>query len=517
MDKKDTKARLPLVAALLLSASVLAAQVSFLPDDSAVRDLRRMYAEAGRVLPTASYPLDRNDLHNFASALSGSTRNPAILRRLHSYDAALGFAEQAVCITARGDVCYEYTYRDREEWEDYYRLFVERAPIVSLDLSCRQDSWAVLHARAEVKSEHCGFVPDNLLRPCDGNPVAFENQILRQGYVHAYAGAFEIELGRNAVHYGAGRYSSLLPSQRLPFVDALRYGVRLGPIDMNTFVATLENREAVDDVDPAPLSFGSNVILCSLHRFEYHAARVRAGISGLCFVTRENNAFQLGDVLPVFSWHAADVGQNNLSVVVDLEVVPLAGLQLFAQYGLDDVDLRTCGIDDNGRYPTTDAAIAGLEYTPPALHGRLGFYLEGGYTHYLWGNYCAPLSRAILRVHMDGDNRMLPATSPFGPGALWAYAEGDWEPLQTLTVRTMAQVLSENSLANLVSTPCLGSRDVEDAPRIVTLSAGAEVCWRHGTLSIGAKPMVFCRDGVWWVEATLTCAAGLQTITVTRP
>ena len=108
-----------------------------------------------------------------------------------------------------------------------------------------------LHFSFAVKREyHHGEIPLlNFPDVSKDDPFAMENYFIRTGYLAWQNDAFEIRFGRSPVHYGDPRFSSFLPSDRLPFLDSLEYRYRFGPLEMVGYFATLENRITVEEQD----------------------------------------------------------------------------------------------------------------------------------------------------------------------------------------------------------------------------------------------------------------------------
>nr|MQY76735.1 hypothetical protein [Spirochaeta sp.] len=420
-------------------------QVSYMPDDPAVIELKTLYLESGRVFPTGSFPLDRRDLHRLALKLKEQALSSEARERVAEFLEELSFNREVIRLGSDVKFTYEHYLRTDEEWEDYYRLFFEPEPAMVIDLYYMQDGLAVIDIAGSWRREYDGFSPNNFFAFKPGNPFAQENQFLQKGYFRYFFGPLEMELGRNKVHYGPSRYSSLLLSQSLPFLDALRLRLPIGPLEMTSLVSTLENRSAADDLEDLIIpdyNFVDNTIICTMHRFEYAFKRLRLGISGLSIITRPDNAFLLGDFFPVFSWHTADVGWHNLSMIGDVCLAPLPGLEVFAQYGVDDIRLGSVNIGDDP-IPTIDAYIIGLSFDRRLPKANFSFYLEGGYTHYLWGNFHEEyaLSRAIYRYFMDRENQILPMTSPFGPGSRWIYGEIGWGNLNNVSINCRYRIV----------------------------------------------------------------------------
>jgi hypothetical protein len=391
-------------------------------------------------------------------------------------------------------------------WEDFYHLHLEQSPLWEITLSYSMDDKAAFFIQAFLKREYLGLSHHNLPAVLPNNPVALENRQVSLGYLWYNFNPLELTFGRNRIHYGPLK-SSLLPSSRLPFIDMLRFKLPLGALTMDLVIATLENRQAVGDVTPgAPAyDFKKSIIFSNIHRFEYNFGFLRAGVTGIALYVRENNAFVLADFFPVFSWHSSDIVPNNMNLICDFDAVLFPGFRMMLMYGFDDINTTGIGVVDSG-IPTIDACIWGIEYSRKLPFARLILYGENGYTHYLWGNFDddVALARAIYRLALDQGTRILPLTSPFGPGAIWFLGDIALEDWRGFSSSFFFELVFKNPMASLVTTSYEKSETIKNAPKEGTLSLGFDLCY-HGLsfLDIYARPVFYYRTGQRWFELTL--------------
>lgn len=306
--------------------------------------------------------------------------------------------------------------------------------------------------RAEYHLDH----PHNVPWGPPGNRVAFENNSISEGYLGFAGRVGWVRFGRQPVSLGPSRLSNLQVSQTVPFLDAIAYGVSLGRWSLTQAIATLENRAGIDDLSipfaRTGYDFGISTILLSTRRFHWSAPRVRLGIGAQAILTRDYNAFQLGDVLPVFSVHNAEPGKNNLFITFDGEVDLSDALSAYAIVGLDDINAGVAGVTDDA-IPTIWAAIAGVRFDPARDPRALTLDAEIGYTHELWGSFedTHPLSRSLYRLRADGGFLVMPLTSPYGPAKTWLRAVASVPILDSLTIAPDLLVLAGDPAIDLVS------------------------------------------------------------------
>jgi hypothetical protein len=158
-----------------------------------------------------------------------------------------------------------------------------------------------------------------------------------------------------------------------------------------------------------------------------------------------------------------------------------------------------------------------LEYS--AMPGpALDFLLEGGYTHYLWGNFAfgdaddvywgeAPLARGIYRYAPNNKAILLPLTSPYGPGTIWGRLVSTLDfSRPNLTISADLLILSKIDGVNLVDTPYVDDDAVKYGRRVlyVSLDLPCSYTWKY--LEFLVSPALLIRD---WKTA-LECTLGLR-------
>jgi hypothetical protein len=477
------------LAVLLLLAALapLEAQVNYLPESPEVLALKSLYLQAGLAFPSADFPLSEHSLAGFARRLADRTEDPEVRRQAEAYLQGLGYAEGVTELALINRFSLEgYARLGWQDSSDWVHEYLEREPLWRLDMSWARLDKAAFFIEAHLSREYRSDLPYwNLPAHLPGNPVALENDQLARGFVWYNAGPLQIELGRDKVHFGPLR-SALLPSSRLPFLDLLRLVLPVGNLTMDLMISSLQNRQGVDDLDLSvspEIQFRSNIIFVNQHRFQYDFGRIRAAVTGLGIFVRPNNAFALADFFPVSSWHATQYRPFNLSLVFDLDAALFPGFRLMTQFGFDDVNATDLfGVGD-APIPTIPAAIVGFEFERRLPRGGLELYGELGYTHYLWGNFDdesrAILARAIYRLFLDQDVRLMPLTSPYGPGAIWTNLAASWRWRRGLCTGLFTELVFRNPEVDLVHTPYVKDPALNAlANKAGTLKLGLEARFR---------------------------------------
>lgn len=498
---------------LLTTAISLSSFSLYMPDDPEVEELLLLYTRAGLVFPDASYPLSLADLDNYASRLQNYSENREIRDQIRIYIKSLNFEKGRVVTNnsyslkpaafINGDTYIPDTAVDLEHTRypnDFYNRYIEFPDLGHFGLSAGVQGESGIYISAGFKRVfHSETVVDtNLFISNSNDPAKLENYFDRRGYLAWKTGNFEFRFGRTPVHYGDARFSTFLPSDKLPWLDTFTYRYEVGPLTMTSYFGTIDSRITDDEQllfisgseslvsedgfpvtfgdDPDPLSLRGNVllvdgavtefafrdtlILTSMHRFVLGWERLRLGFTSLIVVARENNAIQIGDIFPVFSWHNGVLGSNNMNLVFDVGYVPLPGLALYGQAAWDDINASDLIGHPDSSVPTIGAYLFGVSYVPGWMSKKnVSMKMEIGTTHYLWGNYYAYhdwkgsyLSRAIYRYQTLQGNYWMPLTSPYGPGTWWIEGETDISLSDSIDFTAGFTYLKFNSDVNLFTT-----------------------------------------------------------------
>jgi len=492
---------------LIIFLSPVYGQYSYMPGDTEVEMLLESYSSAGRVFPVSSFPLSKKDLYNLAKKIGAEN-----VLDILNYNTDSAVFEESIEIT------YEQYFRTKDAWEDFSRMYLKAPDFLNLTLNAQDDDLGGVYIQAGIKKEYDKnnlYTQNNFFSSKSGNPVMVENGFVREGYFYYMFDSLDFVLGRSKVHYGAADFSTLYPSKDIPFIDALSYRFNLGNLQMQSYIATLENRGAETDVaEPAAAEFGVNTIIATMHRFEYSWDRVRAGIGAQSFLVRSDNGFQLGDFFPVFSWHNTVVGEHNMSMIADLSIAPYPGIEVYLMGGVDDINASDLvGINDS-ELPTIPAWIAGVVYSPSFTNLLQKISLEAGKTHYLWGNFYLEdlkfadrnaFARAIYRYKTDSGYTAIPMTSPYGPGAQWYNCK--IEGAEFLGFKPDLEILYLTKIegVDLFSTPYVRDDEAMSARhKIRTFNTNLTLSYQFADWNKFYTTMgYFNQDSSGWMEFTL--------------
>ena len=457
---------------LLFIITVFPAFSQYHNNEKQLNELKNLYITNGYVFPTSCYPVSRRQLLSFAHDLKKKVVKKDELLKIDRVITELKEVDKVGFIFNLSGVG---NYRTDRLWnDDIYRNFYELPPLFDIYVLLYNNDTAV-EVHNIWRREYRVLPGNNFPEGEEGNFSALENQFLNIGLLSLHIQDIEMMVGRTPVHFGNPDFNTLLPSNRLPFFDLVQVNVPIGPIRLISQIATLENREAISDIydeTAGEFAFGVNTIMTALHRFEYNTSWISGGITGYSILSRQKNGYMLGDFFPVFSWHTADVGWHNNAMFGDLTITPFEGWNYFYQTGFDDINAsEILGMDDSS-IPTIQSSIMGVSYRKKIDNSVLLTKIEMGKTHYLWGNFYGGsavgdskdhyFEKAVYRIFLDDGNRIMPLTSPYGPGAEWYDFSVSLFDLSKFSLILEYLLLIKNTEADLITTPYDADDDVKE-------------------------------------------------------
>jgi hypothetical protein len=434
------------------------------------------------------------------------------------------------------DLLLEPATKTYKNGVDVQRAYFEQPAIVDLCIESGSALSGVygfgVAAEIAVKPEWRGdyFPATNL--PFTSGSYSLESNLFSRSVVYWKSPGIEIGFGRDKIDYNGILEGGLLPSSRIPWYDALKAKGTLGQFSLDWMVATIQAVKAWDGKDITPEAgysfetgdpnFKPTTIVEALTRLSWNLGKVELGVTDHAMMSRLNNRFDLTDIFPLVSRHQAGVAQTNNSMVMDASWELLPKLRISAQMGLDDIDLNPLGISDTAT-PTIDAYVLGARWDGTTKLGLVSAYAEGGYTHWLWGNYDGSqadpsdvnyFARFIYRFpRYNGGSILLPLTSPYGPGAFWLKSHGSvalalFEPAKedgsgkrrpalSLELGYSLLYLDLNTEANLIDTKVIKNTTTANATRSRSFVASLPTVLSYGPWSACVEPAF-----VWHDEST---------------
>ena len=469
-----------LIIVILLFTQKLFSEALFMPDQNEVKALSSLYTEVGRTLPANSYPVRRDTLVKWAEALYKESISPEITLKIDSYIEKVRLDEDAVAAELDWSVGYEHYFKTENIASDIIHDYLAEMPLGRIGGSFIDYEYGGACLELLLKREYSETPDNNFFISEEANPVALENQIVSKGYVFLYNDFIQLIFGRLPVHYGDPRFSSFMANENLPFLDTVKMDMTIADFRLEYFTASLENRQGVGDVSIADpdFAFSKNSIWTMMHRLVYSFDNVKISLAEQSFICRSDNQLYLGDFFPLTVWHNAWLSDINISMFTDATWAIFPGLEAYFQWGFDDINASDVfGIADSA-IPTVDAFVFGLYHSGDIQEILYNIKIETGKTHYLWGSFDASnqLQKAVYRVFLDNGNRIIPFSSPYGPGAIWVELDSEIETKFGVSGGLLFNYLNKNTSADLVSTPYERIDEVmQNGPFLNRFETGAKV------------------------------------------
>jgi hypothetical protein len=493
-----------LAIALFTIASALGFAQSYEPDSPEVVELKNLYIETGRSFPFTSYPISERRLVQAAQGIEPYV-NSYYQKRLENIIRPLLDRPDGFIPFFRGQANLAETARNPGHSPDFdIKDYLRADPFLYVGAGVILPMRGFAYADIEARKRYENTLPvANIPLEFKNGSAAWkvEDHDVKRGVLAFFNDYVDLYIGRDKVEYGPSR-SSLICDPDVPSLDSIRFEVYGGPFTLSYRVTTLDNRKAETDVIPTwPYAFGQNTIVNAVHRVQYATENATVGVTGNIFIVRPQNSFQVADVLPIISWHNADITPNNLSLILDGRYVVSPGIELAAQVGFDDINGNILGINDDST-PTIDAEIVSL-----SMPNWMELYLEVGHTHYLWGSFddAVAMARAIYRVPLMGGAQAMPMTSPYGPGTVWTHAEIGKKLTKSFKAGCSVEMIGKKAGADLFTTHYGPSSLLEREGYAMSCRVKLPFSWTTASGSFSLKPEVrFENGGIYPVLSTET-------------
>lgn len=518
-----------LTLALLVGGTLFAQSYGSLSPE--VEAIRGEYLSRGRLFPVIAFPVGAGQLARVAAEVG---------IEFESVPGGRAFVE----VAGDGRLSSGATLIEPEaprDGIDIRSAWVSRPALIRLGGGYLDGSGLSFEIEAELRDEWSEEWRSFSNIPSDAGPgygLLLSNQMLRRGVLAWEGERARAMIGRDVIHLGTAGLSSFLPSDRLPYLDAARVDLPIGPFQLDWMIGTflaIESWEKtdVDDISTTDPDIGFwledswRSIIFVVHRLSYSTPRFRIGLAEQVFYARPSGAFELNDLLPVGTFHALDDIPDNMSLVLELSLAAAPGLALHFSAAYDDISSDIIGVADSV-VPTIDAYRAAVEWQAPFGGRRIEGIGELGYTHYLFGNFDAVtnlgagngwedpnyLAKHVARYNTDQGGLLLPFSSPYGPGALWFRHEASMQLGASTSLGLEAFVLSKTVGVSIVGTPYARDDSLQHAPRrtVVLIGASFEHEYAFGGITGGVRvaPAVSLSDGTasFMLDGTIRVSLG---------
>lgn len=217
-----------------------------------------------------------------------------------------------------------------------------------------------------------------IMVPPNGVPTIDLNFPYR-AFVSAGGDNWNIQVGRDKISWGAGKSGNLSVSNNMPYqqigkfttyFDSFKYTL------LSSFFTHPQNTGGQND--PAD---GIKMFLA--HRVEFRVFKDKAGfaLTESMMYQSSTGSLDLRFLNPVGFYHNQYIrGNSNSMLVFEGDYTPIKGLNVYAQFGVDEIAFGEPAPPANGARPTAFAYLLGVQHKAVLKEGILGIALEGVYT-----------------------------------------------------------------------------------------------------------------------------------------
>ena len=204
--------------------------------------------------------------------------------------------------------------------------------------------------------------------------------------------AWNVQIGRDRLNWGLGKTGNLGISDNLPFHDMLRFTAFSKSFKYTFLISSFPHKVNFYDpyrgsdmrgnVEKDPLQ---GISLYAAHRIEgrFFKDRLSLSLTEAVMYCSETATPDIRLFNPATIFHNFYEPSNaNSTLVIEIDGTPFKGLNIYAQYILDDLAVpgaEDAGGPDCSGYPNAMGFLAGARYATEAFDGLLTFNIEGAF------------------------------------------------------------------------------------------------------------------------------------------
>jgi len=219
-------------------------------------------------------------------------------------------------------------------------------------------------------------------------PERVDVNVPYRGIATFLSGPFELRFGRDKLHLGPGRLSTLSFNAAIPWADFASVRVDAGPVSFSWYLVRLnpyltEDEERYlnavwaypDELSADPAAYHELIGTEDEKNIAIGRLTWRICPWATVVVTQHNlvagRSIQLSDFNPLLIWHNLfQEGVYGVPAMIEASVTPLRGLRLYGQYLLYDLMVADEN-EDSSNNAGASAYQAGLSFVSPPFSGGL--------------------------------------------------------------------------------------------------------------------------------------------------
>lgn len=410
-----------------LSCFSLVSQKIYPVDSPLYCDISDIYLVTGHAMPSSSGPWSAAELLDMIKAVPRE-EVPAFLQQ--SYDSIISELDGSLSIEL-GNISmqfnasatlelYYHTNTDGQERTDINSIteksftglqgwafdMVHSSPLFQVDFQFDVSNAFYLYLGIPLKSGfHAGTGYENevgatnlgsnipgLKTIGNGASVSIDPNWPYRAFASFGGRGWSVQLGRDRISWGLGKTGNLGISDNLPFHDMLRFTAFSKSFKYSFLISSFPHKvnyygpyrgsDIRGNVEKDPIQ-GINLYLA--HRIEGRFFKDRFSLSlteaimyASADATIDPRIFNPATIFHNFY----DPSDANSTLVIEADLTPLKGLNIYGQYIIDDIAIpggESAGGPTSSGYPNAMGYLAGARYAMEAWDGLLTFNIEGAY------------------------------------------------------------------------------------------------------------------------------------------
>ncbi len=210
-----------------------------------------------------------------------------------------------------------------------------------------------------------------------------------RAFVSAGGDNWNIQVGRDKISWGAGKTGNLSVSNNMPYQQIGKFTTYFDSFKYTLLSSFFAHPQVLYPSYTSPQVGNSQDILADgikmylAHRVEFRFLQDKAGFTATESMMYQSStgSIDLRFLNPVGFYHNQYIrGNSNSMLVFEGDYTPLRGLNVYAQFGVDEIAFGEPVPPESGARPTAFAYLLGIQNKTALKKGIFTIALEGVYT-----------------------------------------------------------------------------------------------------------------------------------------
>ncbi|HKM08531.1 MAG TPA: hypothetical protein VJ869_16350, partial [Sphaerochaeta sp.] len=409
------------------------------------RHIANLYILQGKALPSTAGPYSQDELQRMLDRIDQSSLKTEAEQELYKqaanilaekpkqvgqfgYDANITLNLEAYAHTNKDEFKTEsdwsYNYKDRKPFAN---LFFETWPtdhFYSYFEISLMNNFGYVSGAGDTPNEQSNplygesLLTTNIPMVPPNELYAIDLNFPYRAFVSAGGNNWNLQMGRDKISWGAGKSGNLSVSNNMPFQQVGRFTTYFEAFKYTLLSSFFTHPQILDPtfiasnlgVNAQDL-LGDGIKMFLAHRVELRFLKDKAGfaLTESMMYQSSTGSIDLRFLNPVGFYHNQYIrGNSNSMLVFEGDYTPIKGLNIYAQFGVDEIAFGEDVPPENYAKSSAFAYLLGVQNKTGIGKGILGVALEGVYTDpffYLREEYNATSHQ--FGVGFDGIIRVL--------------------------------------------------------------------------------------------------------------